>query len=304
MKSMLQIIAAASCALALAACGGGSSGGTSATTPTTPVSSVAVQPALKSTDTLVGTGTTAAAGDLVVIAYNGWLYDSSKSDFKGAKVESSVDTGKAAPQFKLGVGQVISGWDQGIAGMKAGGKRSVVMPATLAYGAVAHDALPSVNGVVYAAIPANSALIYEIELVSVTKGTPPVAVTSPSDLVYVDTVVGTGASPTSTSNVTVNYKLYLFDGSRTDLHGPLVESASAASFNLSQLIPGWVQGVAGRVATVNSAAIPAMKAGGKRTLTIPYTLAYGTQAQLDSVGNVKIPAMATIVFEIELISVP
>jgi peptidylprolyl isomerase len=305
MKSMFQIIAAVACALALTACGGSKS--STATTP------AVVQPALKLTDTVVGTGTTAAIGDLVVISFNGWLYDASKSDFKGAKVESSVDTGKLAPPFTLGVGSVITGWDQSIVGMKVGGKRTAVLPANLVYGATAHLAQPTAaNGTTYSPIPANSAIVYDFELVSVIKATVPVVVPPPTDLVYLDTTVGTGTAPTATSSITVNYKLYLYDGTRADLRSALIETngTTPISFNLANVIPGWTQGIAGRAAvpatstTAAISAIPAMLPGGKRTLTVPPGLAYGAFAQLDSAGNVKIPALSTLIFDIELISVP
>ena len=93
MKSMFQIVLAAAFAAALTACGGGSN--------KTPTTVVVVQPAYKVTDTVVGTGTVAATGDLVTINLVGYLYDASKADFKGAKVESSVDSGKPAAPFTL-----------------------------------------------------------------------------------------------------------------------------------------------------------------------------------------------------------
>eukprot|EP01030_Chromulinospumella_sphaerica_P024391 gene24391-24467_t len=86
--------------------------------PTNRVIELGTQPAYKVTETLVGTGTVAAAGDLVTTHRVGYLYDSTKADFKGAKVESTVDSGKPAAPFTLGVGNVPTGWDQTIIGMK------------------------------------------------------------------------------------------------------------------------------------------------------------------------------------------
>jgi peptidylprolyl isomerase len=280
MKSMFQIIAAVACAAVLAACGGGSK---------TPAVVVVPQPAYKLTETVVGTGTTAETGDLVVINFVGYLYDSTKADGKGAKVESSVDTGKTAAPFTIGVGAVVPGWDQSILGMKVGGKRTAILPANLAYGAVAHTALPAVGNITYQPIPANTPLVYDFELVDVTKAVIPVVVPPPTTLKIVDTLVGSGAAAAAGKTVNVNYSLYVYDGTRADFRGPLVESTSGTplDFVLSndKVIPGWVQG------------IPGMLVGGKRTLTIPPSLAYGSTA------TPKIPANSTLIFDIELVAV-
>jgi FKBP-type peptidyl-prolyl cis-trans isomerase len=111
---------------------------------------------LQITDNVVGTGEVAAAGDQVEVHYTGWLWQNGK---KGSKFDSSVDRGVPLA-FKLGVGKVIKGWDEGVAGMKVGGKRELIIPPALAYGQRA------VGGV----IPSNSTLMFEVELVKVTKG--------------------------------------------------------------------------------------------------------------------------------------
>ncbi len=103
---------------------------------------------LQSTDEVVGTGDEAVAGKSVSVNYLGTLTD-------GTKFDSSYDRNQPF-EFKLGGGQVIQGWDQGVAGMKVGGKRKLVIPASLGYGAQA-------NG----SIPANSTLVFEIELLAV-----------------------------------------------------------------------------------------------------------------------------------------
>ncbi len=108
---------------------------------------------LKLEDEKVGTGTEAKAGDTVTVNYVGTLTN-------GKKFDSSYDRKKPFT-FTLGTGQVIQGWDQGVAGMKVGGKRKLTIPPELGYGA-------SPQG----AIPANSTLIFDVELVSVTAGTP------------------------------------------------------------------------------------------------------------------------------------
>jgi peptidylprolyl isomerase len=278
MKSMFQIIAAVACALTLTACGGGS-GTTAATTP------AVVQPAFQKIDTVVGTGTEAANNDLLVVNYTGWLYDASKSDFKGAKIDSSVDRNSPIA-FTLATGQVLAGWDQGIVGMKAGGKRTLIIPASLAYGANTKTAVASVSGITYAAIPANAALVFDVELVSVAKATVPVSVPPPTTLVSVDTVVGTGADAVTGKTLTVKYTGYLYDGTRVDFKGVVFDSSVSYDFVLGgNVIAGWNQGVVG------------MKVGGKRTLTIPPSLGYGADVKNG------IPANSTLVFDIELVAV-
>ncbi len=113
-------------------------------TNTTPVAVTDLQ----SEDLVVGTGEEAAAGKRLSMHYVGTLMN-------GAKFDSSRDRGVPF-EFTLGAGEVIKGWDQGIAGMKVGGKRKLVIPASLAYGA----------GTV-GAIPPNSTLVFEVELLEV-----------------------------------------------------------------------------------------------------------------------------------------
>ncbi|MBL7045029.1 MAG: FKBP-type peptidyl-prolyl cis-trans isomerase [Parcubacteria group bacterium] len=103
---------------------------------------------MKIVDTIVGTGEEAVAGKVVTVHYTGTLTD-------GTKFDSSVDRGQPF-QFVLGAGQVIQGWEQGFAGMKVGGKRSLMIPANMAYGDRA-----------IGAIPANSTLLFDVELLAV-----------------------------------------------------------------------------------------------------------------------------------------
>ncbi|PWB69529.1 peptidylprolyl isomerase [candidate division GN15 bacterium] len=106
-------------------------------------------------DEKVGTGDVAVAGTKVSVHYTGWLDDAGK---KGKKFDSSVDRNQPF-EFALGAGQVIRGWDEGVAGMKVGGKRTLVIPASLGYGP---NGYPPV-------IPGNSTLIFDVELLKVTK---------------------------------------------------------------------------------------------------------------------------------------
>jgi FKBP-type peptidyl-prolyl cis-trans isomerase len=108
---------------------------------------------LKYTDVKVGDGATATAGQTVSVHYTGWLYENGQ---KGKKFDSSRDRGQPFG-FSLGAGQVIKGWDEGVAGMKIGGQRTLIIPPDLAYGA------RGAGGV----IPPNATLIFDVELLGV-----------------------------------------------------------------------------------------------------------------------------------------
>jgi FKBP-type peptidyl-prolyl cis-trans isomerase len=101
-------------------------------------------------DTTLGDGNEAKSGQTCVMHYTGWLWSNEQ---KGNKFDSSLDRGKPF-SFKLGAGQVIRGWDEGIAGIKIGGKRTLLIPPELGYGA--HGA----GGV----IPPNATLLFEVQL--------------------------------------------------------------------------------------------------------------------------------------------
>ena len=108
---------------------------------------------LKKIDVKQGTGAEAVNGKPVLVHYTGWLYDLSKPDQKGAKFDSSRD--RQVPfGFIIGAGRVIKGWDDGVAGMKVGGQRTLIIPASMAYGE------RGAGGV----IPPNAELIFEVEL--------------------------------------------------------------------------------------------------------------------------------------------
>jgi len=107
-------------------------------------------------DTVIGNGHEAFPGADVTVHYTGWLIDTSASDLKGQKFDSSVDRGQTF-NFPLGQGHVIRGWDEGFAGMKIGGKRTLLIPPEMGYGA------RGAGGV----IPPNATLMFEVELFGV-----------------------------------------------------------------------------------------------------------------------------------------
>ena len=108
-------------------------------------------------DLLVGTGDTAVASSILSVNYTGWLYDPSKPDNKGLMFDTSV--GRSPFVFTLGTASVIQGWDQGLAGMKVGGIRRLVIPPSLGYGQVRNTS-----------IPPYSTLVFEVELLGVCNG--------------------------------------------------------------------------------------------------------------------------------------
>lgn len=138
-----------SAALGLAACGGGGDGAAS----WADISGSSGVQALKATDTVTGSGASADNGKTLTVHYSGYLYDQRQPNQRGSKFDSSVDRNQPF-SFVLGTGQVIKGWDQGVAGMKVGGKRTLLLPAALAYG----------NSGAGQSIPPGAALIFDVEL--------------------------------------------------------------------------------------------------------------------------------------------
>ena len=103
-----------------------------------------------------GTGTEATSGKAVVVHYTGWLYDTTKPNSHGAKFDSSRDRNEPF-EFTLGEGMVIKGWDQGVVGMKKGGKRKLTIPGDLAYGK--RGSPPKIGP--------DATLVFDIELIEI-----------------------------------------------------------------------------------------------------------------------------------------
>jgi len=205
-------------------------------------------------DMTVGTGLVAQPGAAVVMHYRGTLKAT------GAEFDASAKRGEplAAPLTNL-----IKGWQEGVPGMKVGGKRKLTIPAALAYGA------REIKDGERIIIPKDSDLVFEIELVNTLHSE--------------DLVVGTGKTCPPNATVKLHYTGTLkSDGSKFDssVGGP------PAEFPLSDLIRGWQYGV------------PGMKVGGKRKLTIPWQFGYGERG-----SPPKIPGKSDLVFEIELVDV-
>jgi len=226
---------------------------------------------LKITNLAEGDGAVATLGSQVSVHYTGWLYTPDSTGGKGTQFDSSVDRGQEF-KFLLGFGQVIPGWDQGVEGMKVGGKRELIIPADLAYGSQERGA-----------IPANSDLIFEVELFDV--------IDLGADVIKDDLVLGEGAEATPGMIIKVHYTGWLMNADSVESKGAKFDSSYDRDEMLelpiarSQVIPGWDLGILG------------MKVGGTRRLVIPPYLAYGER----DLG--VIPPNSTLIFDVELFEV-
>jgi FKBP-type peptidyl-prolyl cis-trans isomerase len=130
--------------------------GCAALTPKKAPMTITTASGLKYIDDIEGSGAAAAPGQTVTVHYTGWLYDETKPGNKGTKFDSSKDRNDPF-KFPLGAGRVIKGWDEGVAGMKIGGKRTLIIAPELGYGA------RGAGGV----IPPNATLMFEVELLGI-----------------------------------------------------------------------------------------------------------------------------------------
>ncbi len=249
--------------LLAAACGGGSE-----TTPTTPdPAPPALDVPFSSTDVMDGDGIAAESGWLLAIAYTGWIYEPSAADNKGTQwISIPADTPLT---FRLGIGQVIAGVDEGLLGMRVGGTRRLVIPPDMAFGEAGNSL-----------VPGNATIILEIELIAADEV--PFSTT--------DLVLGEGDEAVNGDYLEVAYSGWIYDLIADGNKGHLFDSAAADSayfFTLgaAEVIIGWDLGVLG------------MRVGGRRRLVLPHQLAYGAE------GNNAIPEYATLLFEVELLAI-
>lgn len=118
-------------------------------------STVAPVTELQKTDLATGTGEGASQGQVAVVHYTGWLYAPDASEQKGEKFDSSRDRGQPF-RFRIGAGEVIRGWEEGVQGMQPGGRRRLVIPAALGYGETGQGP-----------IPPGSTLVFDVELLAI-----------------------------------------------------------------------------------------------------------------------------------------
>ena len=229
---------------------------------------------LKYRVTELGKGKQVEAGDKVTVHYTGKLTN-------GTKFDSSKDRNQPF-SFKVGAGQVIKGWDEGLQLLKVGDKATFVIPPDIAYGQ--RD---------MGSIPPNSTLIFDVEVLD-TKSAPKIlpyntkgkdTLTTASGLRYINVENGSGEQAVAGKTVRVHYTGYLMDGKIFDSS---IERDEPIEFPLGQrmVIPGWEEGIA------------LMKVGDKKRLIIPSELAYGA----NGAGGV-IPPNATLIFDVELVQV-
>ena len=263
---------------------------------------VVTESGLRYIDIEEGTGAVPEDGDEIEAHYTGWLED-------GTEFDRSLDRDQPVT-FVLGAGEVIDGWDEGVAGMREGGRRRLIIPPELAYGEAGRP--PS--------IPPNATLIFDVELIAVhladgegdgddaegetsdaeqddgadeeedEEGIPELPedleeVVTESGLRYIDIEEGTGAVPEDGDEIEAHYTGWLEDGTEADSS---LDSDQPFVFVLGAgvVIDGWEEGVA------------TMRVGGRRRFIIPPELAYGEAGRPP-----VIPPNATVIFDIELIAV-
>jgi FKBP-type peptidyl-prolyl cis-trans isomerase len=222
---------------------------------------------LQYADEKEGDGETPKTGQTCLVHYTGWLWE---NNAKGKEFDSSMKRNSPFA-FPLGQQKVIQGWDEGVSTMKVGGKRELLVPPDLAYGA------RGAGGV----IPPNATLLFEVELLGVMKKTD-------SGLEYRDIKVGVGPSPKAGQTCVMHYTGWLWQSSKGKKFDSSVDKGEPFPFPIGKrrVIAGWDEGVS------------TMKVGGKRELLIPPDLGYGPRGYPGA-----IPPNATLFFEVELLEV-
>jgi peptidylprolyl isomerase len=221
----------------------------------TPSSTTTSETGLIYIETVEGNGEVVAVGDMVSVHYTGYLEDGSVFDSSLARNAPLI--------FMVGQQAVIPGWDEGVQGMRPGGKRELTVPPDLAYGeAGAGDV-----------IPPNATLTFEIELIDILS------------VDFVDQAIGSGVAVGAGDIVSLAYTVSIAGGEQLDStadHGQLLTFPIGGT----RMIPGLELGVIG------------MMVGGARTITIPPDLAFGEAGAGDLV-----PPNATLIFDVELVNI-
>ena len=224
-----------------------------------------------------GNGEQPKTGDKVTVHYTGFLMDSAKTKF-----DSSIDRGQPFA-FNLGKGQVIKGWDEGIALLSVGDKATLTIPSDLAYGERGAGDV----------IPPNANLVFEVELISFETPKPIVpfdvagkdTIMTESGLKYIMVQEGEGINPYASQFVSVDYTGYLEDGAIFDSS---IDRGDPITFpvGVGKVIAGWDEG------------IMLLNTGAKARLIISSDLAYGDRGA----GGI-IPPNATLIFDVELLEI-
>ena len=252
-------------ALMFAGCGGD---GAAPTTPEPPAPAPPLAVPFGFTDLEAGDGPEVQDGWLLALAYTGWLYDEAAPDNKGREFISVA--AEDPDSFRFGVGQVIPGIDQGVAGMRVGGKRRIVVPPDLGFGAQGNNL-----------VPGNATLLFEVELVAGAE----VA------FEFTDLRVGSGEEAENGNSLSMAYHGWVYDLLAPDNKGDTFDSTTAEdpfdfTLGVGAVIVGWDLGIVG------------MRVGGRRRIVIPHELAYGAAGR-----QPRIPRYATLLFEVELLAV-
>ena len=251
---------------AVAGCGGDSA---APTTPEAPAPAPALDVPFGFTDLEEGEGPGMQDGWLLAIDYTGWLYDPAAPDNRGQEFGSTSAEGPFS--FRLGFGRLVPGIEQGLAGMRVGGLRRIIVPPDLGFG---------VQGTSF--IPGNATLLVEVELLGGAE--------VPFEIV--DLHEGDGEEAANGASLSMAYQGWFYDLIAEDNKGEVFDSATPdsplAPFTLGagEVIVGWDLG------------IPGMRVGGIRRIVIPHELAYRASG-----SPPRIPPYATLLFEVELLAV-
>lgn len=217
-----------------------------------------------------GTGPVVGVGDDIKVHYTGWV---SENGAKGAEFDSSLNRGRPFP-LKLGAGQVISGWEKGLEGLKTGTKATLIIPPVMGYGARGSGSV----------IPPNATLIFEVEILDESKAD------SSADKVEVQILSpGTGAVAQAGDDVQVHYTGWLWEaGVKGKKFDSSLDRGEPIQFTLGtgRVIKGWDQGLEG------------LKVGTKARLIIPSSLGYGPRG-----AGADIPPNANLCFDVELVGI-